>query len=122
MSHNTITRMFLATVAMLATVPSVHADVTQADIDAYNAAVDVHNDRVARYESAVDSFNNEVASFHSAVSHYNSLPESQRTQFQYDRLERWYNTLSSRLSQLNAEYDSISRRAAELEDWYNRLG
>ncbi len=121
MSHITIARMFLATVAALATFPTAQADVTQADIDAYNAAVDVHNARVARYETAVSGHNSEADSYNSAVEYYNSLPDNQRTQFQYDRLERWCNDLENRLGQLNAEYDAINYRAAELEEWYNRL-
>ncbi|MEO1980888.1 MAG: hypothetical protein ABGZ23_24055 [Fuerstiella sp.] len=76
----------------------------------------------ARYETAVSGHNSESDSYNSAVEYYNSLPDDQRTQFQYDRLERWYNTLENRLGQLNAECDAINYRAAELEAWYNRLG
>jgi beta-N-acetylglucosaminidase len=98
-----------------------NAEVTQADIDAYNAAADAFNQRVERYERAATEFNAERDSFHHAVDQYNSLPPDQRTQFQYDRLQRWFNYLQQRLGQLNAERAYLIRRGAELEAWSSRL-
>jgi hypothetical protein len=113
--------MLLTTVVTLTALTSIHAEVTLADVDAYNAAATAHDARVARYENTASSFNSERESFNSAVAYYNSLAEDQRTQFQYDRIARWHRDLSQRLSQLNAELDAINRRADYLEEWYNRL-
>ncbi|MEQ8788298.1 MAG: hypothetical protein RIC55_18460 [Pirellulaceae bacterium] len=121
MSPITLTRTLVLLAITLTTFGAVHAEGTQADFDAYNTAVDVYNARVARYEHAAAAFNDERNSYHHAVNYYNSLSEDQRTQFQYDRLERWYATLERRLGELNAEWDYLQRRGAELDAWYARL-
>ena len=112
---------FVLSVIAFVSSSQVNGQVTQADVDAYNAAVEVFNQRVDRYEGAAAEFNNERAAFQHAVDYYNSLPEDQRTQFQYDRIERWFNDLQLRLGQLNAEWDYIQRRGAELKAWSSRL-
>jgi len=112
---------FVVCATAIGTDSQVHAQTTQADIDAYNAAVEAYNQRVQRYERAAAKFNNERDAFNHAVDHYNSLSDDQRTQFQHDRLERWFNYLQQRLGQLNAEWDYLTRRSAELDAWFNRL-
>jgi len=113
--------MLLVAVFALTNVAAVRADITQTDIDAYNAAVDAYNTRAQRHEQAAADFNNEAASYRHAVNHYNSLPSEQRTQFQRDRLQRWYTYLRQRLDILNHEWDYLTRRKSELDAWYARL-
>jgi len=122
MSPITFSRTLLVLAVALTTAGAIRADATQADFDSYNAAVNVYNARVERYEQAVAAFNNEVASYDHGVAYYNSLPADQRTQFQYDRLERWYNELQSRSVALDIELNYLQQRGAELDAWYARLG
>jgi len=117
----TLPRALLLVTIALTHVTAARASVTQAEIHTYNAAVDVYNARLHRYERAAAEFNNEAVSYRHAVEHYNGLPGGQRTQFQRDRLDRWYNYLRQRLDALNTESDYLTRRGAEIDAWRKRI-
>ncbi len=121
MSRIPLPRMLFFVAMTLSSAMATRAEASQADVDAYNAALEVYNARLDRYERAVTEFNNERNSYQHAVDYYNSLPPEQRTQFQRDRLERWYNYLQQRLTLLDAELQYLVRRGKELDAWRARL-
>ncbi len=90
-------------------------------VSEHNTNITNYDSELAKYKNAVSNHNQEVDAYDHAVRHYNSLPPEQRTQFQYDRLNRWQTDINSRKAQLDRELNRLNAWHTRIENNANYL-
>ena len=92
-----------------------------AAVAAFRRAVADLVSEVGRLASARESHNSDARAQAQAVAYFESLPASQQTQAEFDRLNRWGHNINTRRDNLIAWHARLKARAAQLVEWENRI-